>query len=541
MRNWEDGCRRPTAFQGHTAHPASSRPTPPPPAGTPHTQPCSSAASPCSNPSRFGASAATSTLRHGPTPPPCRPSPPAPSRGRGSRAAARGRNAAAGSTCGRPPDAVRFAPAPSRRRLLRPGHHGGFRSDPRYTMEADSSTAAAAPAPVAAAPPAPAGRRAGARQPKAAVPTDGKEKGRLGLGHNMKKSTASASRATPPVPSTVPTRADPVEILIDLEPPPPHPRSAAALAWPSPVPPLPAGAQPRPGRPRGSPGKQRPSDAVRVAPSHHNTAPLCVDAICFALATTTASAPTRDTPWRLIPLLLQLPPRLRLLLPLQLAVVLVRDHPSTPRLLSPPDGKEKGQKTLCLGRNAKKSTASTSRTTPPPRQSTSLSKNQMDDVAAAALASPWSLLVAWVPYRAAERLNALNRDMRFANLHSDSGDLRKLLQRACCDGVSHRFQKIMRRAFNNTLSYPAERGPKKNKNTWLMVSAMLSDSPAAARSIQASMSTTNFWPSVCSSCFTPWNPWNCSPRRMSLSPSPPPPPSIPSSTFRAVVGPTERR
>jgi hypothetical protein len=52
--------------------------------------------------------------------------------------------------------------------------------------------------------------------------------------------------------------------------------------------------------------------------------------------------------------------------------------------------------------------------------------------------------------------NALNRNMRFSDLHSDSGDLREFLQCGSCDGVSHRFQKIMWRTFNDVLTYPAE-------------------------------------------------------------------------------------
>uniref|UniRef100_A0A0A8XN09 Dihydroneopterin aldolase n=1 Tax=Arundo donax TaxID=35708 RepID=A0A0A8XN09_ARUDO len=46
---------------------------------------------------------------------------------------------------------------------------------------------------------------------------------------------------------------------------------------------------------------------------------------------------------------------------------------------------------------------------------------------------------------------------------------------------------------------------------------MLSVSPAVLKSIHASTSTTNFWPRVFSSCFTPWKPWNCKPLSTSLS------------------------
>lgn len=52
--------------------------------------------------------------------------------------------------------------------------------------------------------------------------------------------------------------------------------------------------------------------------------------------------------------------------------------------------------------------------------------------------------------------NALHRDMRLADLHTDGGDLRELDQRGHRDRVSHRLQEVVRRALDDILSDPAE-------------------------------------------------------------------------------------
>jgi hypothetical protein len=52
--------------------------------------------------------------------------------------------------------------------------------------------------------------------------------------------------------------------------------------------------------------------------------------------------------------------------------------------------------------------------------------------------------------------NALHRDVRFADLHPDRGDLGELEQRGLCDRVRHRLQEVVRRAFDDILSNPAE-------------------------------------------------------------------------------------
>ena len=51
--------------------------------------------------------------------------------------------------------------------------------------------------------------------------------------------------------------------------------------------------------------------------------------------------------------------------------------------------------------------------------------------------------------------DALHRDMRFPDLHSDSRDLRELEQRGVGNRLSHRLQKVMGRIFYYTLGYPA--------------------------------------------------------------------------------------
>ena len=58
--------------------------------------------------------------------------------------------------------------------------------------------------------------------------------------------------------------------------------------------------------------------------------------------------------------------------------------------------------------------------------------------------------------------NALHRDVRFANLHPDGGDLRELEQRGLCDRLSHRLQEVVRRAFDDILSNPAEEAQSRN-------------------------------------------------------------------------------
>ena len=58
--------------------------------------------------------------------------------------------------------------------------------------------------------------------------------------------------------------------------------------------------------------------------------------------------------------------------------------------------------------------------------------------------------------------NALHRDVRFANLHPDGGDLRELEQRGLCNRLSHRLQEVVRRAFDDILSNPAEEEQSRN-------------------------------------------------------------------------------